>query len=341
MNGRVEKDMKIFKQLEGKLNDYPQFITSWYFYLKANKQSAMTCRTYINIITYFLEFVNKDIKSVSVNDFNEDMITMFFLKVQIKNKETETSISYRQCVWSCLNNFFKFLYKRKIIDNNYFELSGIERPKGNDLERINNNRILLNQSDFAKILQAVDNGVGSNKAKGYQEKYKNRDKAILMIFMTTGIRKTALEEINVTDINFDTNTLSIIDKGHKSFTYYLTDDTINVLHKWLIDRYFILGKKDNGALFISKEKKRMCGNSIVKLVDKYATAALGYHISPHKLRSGLASIIYEETGDIEFTRRVIGHSNITTTQRYIVTNNGERKEAANIMANLLKEGGDK
>ena len=73
-----------------------------------------------------------------------------------------------------------------------------------------------------------------------------------------------------------------------------------------------------------------------ELVDKYAYKALGYHISPHKLRSGLASILYEEKHDIEFVRRVIGHSNVATTQRYIVTNNAEREETANIMGNIFK-----
>ena len=193
--------------------------------------------------------------------------------------------------------------------------------------------MLLTQNDFNKILAAVDTGVCSKKAKGYQEKYRNRDRCIMLIFMTTGIRKTALAEININDIDLDNHKLCVMDKGHILHEYYLNDITCDSIKKWVYDRSNINLNTD--ALFISRENKRMCGNSITKLVDKYAYNALGYHISPHKLRSGLVSIIYEETGDIEFVRRVIGHSNVSTTQRYIVTDNTEREQTAKIMGDLL------
>lgn len=331
MNGRVENDIKIFSQVEDKIIDYPQYISSWYFYLKANEHSAMGCNSYINMIICFLEFINKDINKVKLTDFNEDLIIRYFLSIKYKDDGKETSISYKQSIWSCLNNFFKYLYNRKLISENYFINSGIERPKGNDLDRINKNRKLLTKEDFRKIINAIDVGVGSNKAKGYQKTYRNRDKLILLLFMTTGMRKTALQEINVNDIDIDNHKLYVIDKGHKSHVYYLSDDIIKILDKWLIDRYFILKREDDGALFISKEKKRMSGNSISRIVDKYSYEALGYHISPHKLRSGFASILYDEKRDLEYVRRVIGHSNIATTQRYVVTDNNEREEAVGLI----------
>ena len=335
MNGRVENDLKIFRQIENNLLDYPAYINSWYYYLKANNQSATTCKDYINKIIRFLEFIDLDIEDIELSDLNEDNIIKYFLKIKFKDDGSETSISYRQCIWSCLNNFFDFLYNKKMIPTNYFISSGINRPKGNDLEKINRNRKLLTKQDFKNIIDAVDSGAGTPKARKTQRKFRNRDKAILLILMTTGMRKTALQEINVEDIDFENNTLRIIDKGHKLHTYFLTDEIINVINKWLTDRYFILGRRVGGALFVSGKRKRMCGDSIANLVDKYAYEALGYHISPHKLRSGLASILYEEKHDIEYVRRVIGHSNITTTQRYIVTNNAEREEAANMISGLF------
>lgn len=335
MNGRVEIDIEIYKKIEEQLINYPNYIISWYYYLKANDQSAMTCRDYIHKVIQFLKFNDKDINNIQLNNLNENIIIQYMNNIKYKTDGSETSVSYRQSVWSCLNNFYKFLYNRNLIQINYFDASGVKRAKGNDLDRINRNRTLLTQEDFKNILNMIEQGVGSNKAKGYQKSFKNRDKAILLIFMTTGIRKTALEEINVSDIDFDNHKLYSIDKGHKLHEYYLNDEVIETLNKWIIDRYFILGQKNDGALFISNDNKRMHGNTIAKLVDKYAYAALGYHISPHKLRSGFASIMYEQTGDIEFVRRVIGHSQISTTQRYIVTNNGEREEAAEMMNQLL------
>ena len=55
------------------------------------------------------------------------------------------------------------------------------------------------------------------------------------------------------------------------------------------------------------------------------------HVSPHKIRAGVASILYEETKDIEFVRRAIGHTNVATTQRYIRTENKEREKASKLL----------
>ena len=341
MNGRIENDMKIFKIIESQLYELPSFISDWYFNLKANKQTAMTCRDYINKIKLFLSFINPNYSKVKLSDFNELIITKYFIKIQEKEENkngnivvTETSDSYRQAVWSCLNNFFTFLYDREMIPINYFVKSKIKRPKKKTNRNIENKKVLLTQDDFNKILHAIDTGVGSNKAKGYQHRYKNRDKAIMLIFMTTGMRKTALTEINVEDIDIDKHKLSVIDKGHIIHEYYLNDVVIDVLKKWLLDRFFLCGN-ESGALFVSKDRTRMTGTSIDKLVDKYAKEGLGKHISPHKLRGGFISILYQQTGDIEFVREVVGHSKITTTQNYITTNGKEKEKAAGIMNNLL------
>ena len=204
------------------------------------------------------------------------------------------------------------------------------------MDRINSTRVRLTEDDFNKILNAVRFGAGSISARSQQQKFKNRDMSIMLLFMTTGMRKTALDEINVDDVDLCSRKLRIIDKGNKIHTYILNNQTIDALNSWIFDRNNILNGVKCDALFISKDLRRMHGNSISKLVDKYAMEGLGYHISPHKLRAGLASIMYEKTGNIEFTRKVIGHANITTTQRYIVTKNNERAEASNIMQNILK-----
>lgn len=334
MKGRLEVDLAIYKNIEEKIIDYPDYVIDWYFYLKANHQAATTCRDYINKIGVFLRYINDNILDVTPDMFTPRLVTQYFIKVQYKDDGTETSDSYKQGVWSCLNNFFDFLSSREIINGNVLIQAKIKRPKNNDLDRINQNRTMLTQEDFVKILEAVDNGAGSKKARGYQRQYRNRDKSIMLIFMTMGIRKMALDEINIDDIDMENRTLYIIDKGNKRLDYYINDITLEALQAWLVDRYYIMGN-NTGALFISKEKKRMCGNSIAKLIDKYAYEALGYHISPHKLRSGFVSILYDLRHDAEFCRRAVGHSQISTTLRYIITKNDERENAAKDMCDLL------
>ena len=164
----------------------------------------------------------------------------------------------------------------------------------------------------------------------------SQDKLIIYLFMTTGMRKTALTEINLEDIDIEMHTLQVIDKGNKHHTYYLSDDVIKDLKEWLIDREKMLNGRSSSALFISDNGGRLTGNAVTKIVQKYSEGGIGFKISPHKFRSGFCSILYEEKHDIEFVRRSVGHSQTRTTQRYIVTNNNERKEASEIIGNLLK-----
>ena len=79
----------------------------------------------------------------------------------------------------------------------------------------------------------------------------------------------------------------------------------------------------------------MSASTIKYLVYKYTERALGKALSPHKLRAGYCSILYNQTHDIEFVRRAVGHANVATTQRYIVTNGSEKKKVAEIMGSLL------
>ena len=79
----------------------------------------------------------------------------------------------------------------------------------------------------------------------------------------------------------------------------------------------------------------MTGQSYYKLVDKYCTEALGYHISPHKLRSGFCSILLNEWGDVHAVMKAVGHRRVETTLRYAVTRNNEQTEGANLIGSFL------
>ena len=71
------------------------------------------------------------------------------------------------------------------------------------------------------------------------------------------------------------------------------------------------------------------------MIQKYTEQALGKPLSPHKLRAGFCSILYSKTHDIEFVRRAVGHSNIATTTRYIVTDGSERRKASKLLRDIL------
>ena len=336
MKGRIENELKLENTIFNTLSRMPDYVTEWYYNLKASNKEASSCNDFINKLKRFLMFIDDDIKNIKPEDITLAHTERYFIFIQRKkdkyNKIVYTSSSYQYGIWCALHNFFKFMVSRKYMCENYVDY--IERPKNNDLDKINKNRILLTKKDFNKIINSVNKGVGSNKAIAHQQKFKSRDLSIIMLFMTTGIRREALSEINIEDLDLKEKRLVVIDKGMKTHICTLSDKVIDNLNEWLYLREFI-NKENSNALFISGNGKRMTGSAIYKLVEKYCDDALGYHVSPHKLRSGFCSILYEEKGDIEFVRRAVGHSNISTTQRYIVTTNKEKAEASNLISSFL------
>lgn len=328
MNGRLESEIRIQNKTEKRLINVPDFVYGWYLNLKASRKTSSTCYDFVKKICNFLEFINTDISNVTIDDITERKVAEYLLSIQTKEVDGElkpTSDSYQGCVWSCLNNFFEYLVNRNMIEKNYILM--IDRPKNRDLERINSHRVLLTEDDFKNILTRVDDNMNLCE--------RNRDRAIMLVFMTTGMRKTALINIMCDDLDVKNSTLFVIDKGNKRHTYTLNEQVLSAIHEWLDVRGKYANKTGDNHLFLSNRGKMIGATALDNLVQKYTKAAMGKPLSPHKLRAGYCSILYDKTHDAEFVRRAVGHANVATTQRYIVTKGNERKKAAEIMASIL------
>ena len=144
----------------------------------------------------------------------------------------------------------------------------------------------------------------------------------------TGMRETALTEININDVDFVHGTVKVIDKRHKTHVYKMNKAKREALEDWIADREEKLADQKIDALFISNQKKRVSVKCVVSIVKRYSLEGLGYSISPHKLRAAFCTILYNDTRDVEFVRRAVGHTCIETTLRYIADDDSAREEAA-------------
>ena len=335
MNGRLEHNMKQEEAIKRLLENVPIFVEEWDLNMKASGKSVATRRNYITKLINFISSITSNTKEIKLADMTKVAVQKYFVQIQTKNKNgeaVETSDSYKCITWAMLNSFFSYMIKCGYIDENPVLI--IDKPKNHDLVKINQERKLLTDKDFKKIIQALENDYNCS------EDYKDRNKAILLLFMTTGMRKTALTEINIKDIDFDNNNIVIIDKRKIRHQYVLNELTINTIKSWLDKRDYLKYKynypnENTDALFINKNGERIGTDAIEDLVARYSEKGLGYKISPHKLRAGCASILYNKTHDLEFVRRAIGHADVSTTTRYIVTQGKEREEMSNIMGKLL------
>jgi site-specific recombinase XerD len=326
MPGRVEVENKIEQGIEKKLDKYPPFVAEWYYSLRAKGNTVRSCREYLNKLEYFLEVMDYDLIDLDVDDITSNDLTKFFTVIQYKQDDNgnkiKTSGAYLNSMWFALNNFFEYQYELGRIDKNYMQ---IVKPAKNKMNIVGKQKPLLTTNDFKRMLCNIP---------GESSVIKQRNKAILLVFMTTGMRRAALCQIDIADVDFVKHTIKVIDKGEIEHTFKMNDAVETAIKDWLKLRNYV-NNLESDALFVTYQGKRITGNAVFNMINYCSEKALGQSISPHRLRSGLCSILYEETHDIEFVRRAIGHKNIATTQKYIITDGNEKEEASRIMANLL------
>lgn len=333
MNGRLEHSIRTENNIQNMLKSLPVYVTEYYYSIVASTEPK-TCEDYIRKIRKFLLFINKDIAKIQLSDITDTDIGRYMKSIQIKNvdgKPTPTSFSYQKCVWTALNKFFQYLYNKGYVASNPIAI--IERPNKEDEVK----HYVLSIEDMNKIIANIESGAGSKYAKARQKQWVTRDVAIFKLFLCTGMRNTALSEINLSDIDFDQNTIKIIDKRNKKHEYYIQNKLRESLQQWIAQRNIIIGNNSqNDALFISLQKKRMSEKAISNIIGKYSEEVLGYKISPHKLRAVFGATYYKASkGDIKATMEAMGHSSVTTTQRYINHKNNARLESSVILDGLI------
>ena len=325
MNGRLEKEHEIALKTYNIMYDLPDFVEEWYDKMEASSRSASTRFDSVYKVKKYLEFVKPDPRSITVDDLTYKTVYnyMSFIKQKkTKNGDTvATSGSYQKTVWFALNSFFSFLVKRKYINENPMEEIDISRKK--DTTRVNRNRKYLTLDDFNRIVLAV--------SKNKDKKRAARDKAVLLIFMSTGIRRRALSQIDIDDIDFDKGILTVIDKEDAERDCPLPPKTIEAIKDWM--KYRDKSEETN-ALFLSVHNNRISEKEIYNMVKKYSEEGLGYSISPHKLRAGFCTILYNETKDIRFVQETVGHSSINTTQKYTVVDHSKEQNVVNLFNNI-------
>lgn len=332
MSSRFESEMRLDVKINERLEHMPKYVELWNLNLKASRRTATTRFEYVKKIYHFLCYIKpKAPVAVSANEITEDITINYFISIQTKEKDGErmrTSDSYQLTTWACLNSFMDFMVDRGYMKKNF--MKQIKKPRDRDLERINKNRIQLTTKDFKKIYDATE-----RCSAGYP--WKQRDQAILLIFMNTGMRESALKNMELRDIDLENRKLTVIDKEEKLHTYIINDAMYHAIEEWEMARTFAFSDKPlrTQQLFVSREGTPMSVSAISRVVEKYTEIGIGKRLSPHKLRAGVATILYNKTNDLEMVRRAIGHSSISTTQRYVVTKGEEREKMSQIMENIF------
>lgn len=245
-----------------------------------------------------------------------DEIYDFFIYVSTERGNNAAAKSRKL---SAIKAFFKFIcQKRKIMDKN--PAIDMEAPK----KKQSLPKFLSIEESLA-LLNAIESDTES--------KSKERDYAIVTLFLNCGMRLSELVGINLNDIDREFRSLRVLGKGNKERIVYLNDACRDALKKYLEVRRGDKYKKLNtNALFISKQYKRISNKTVQWLVYKYLSlAGLDYkHYSTHKLRHTAATLMYQ-TGkvDVRVLKEILGHEQLNTTQIYTHVSNKGMEDAIN------------
>lgn len=145
-----------------------------------------------------------------------------------------------------------------------------------------------------------------------------RDRAILELFYSTGIRLSELLNLNYGDVNFNGLTIRVFGKGAKERIVPFGKKAAQALQQYLKVRRSEFGRVNlEDALFISRRKRRMARPTVQKMVTRMLKSVSHQkHLSPHVLRHSFASHLLDRGADLNAVKDLLGHNSLSTTQLY-------------------------
>lgn len=334
----VAKENKTLDLCESIEKELPYFMIDFFIYLKGSV--AITSRlAYLQDILFFCKYLVTETRIVSaespseitedefakirardVNRFLGDYCNRYFIEKSGTTYLMENhnrSLSRKK---SSLSVLFKFLFREEVLKENIvdgFNPIKLPKPQPDAIKR-------LEIEEVAIMIDAVSTGKGlTEKELQYWEKTKYRDKAILVLFTTFGLRLKELQQLNISSFSFSRGEFKIYRKRGKEVNMPLNESVIKAVTDYIkIERpnETILEDSEKDALFLSMQNKRITEKAIRQLVKKYTSIALGTSrdngYSPHKLRATAATSLIEYGFSIYDVQNLLDHDNVTTTQLY-------------------------
>ncbi len=317
-------------------SELQQLTTEFLEHLEIEKgASQLTIRNYHFYLKRFLD----QTKISSPNQITPEIVRKYRLWLsRIKNQRGGNLSSATQNYHLiAIRVFLKYLAKR--------DIKTLTREKI-DLAKIGERQIsFLQGDDLEKFLEApisfpkINSSIREQKSPAETEKIKNdeiiqlRDKAILELLFSTGLRVSELSNLKIEDINLEKNEFSIRGKGNRYRVVFLSNQAKYWLKKYLEKRVdlepwlFIRYDRAAPRQASKQQTTNLTPRSIQRLVKKYAKiAGITKKITTHSLRHSFATDLLTGGADIRAVQELLGHKNITTTQIYTHVTDQHLKE---------------
>ncbi len=273
------------------------FIDKYIRHLEINLgRSEHTTDAYSRDLNDFLRFCEKTGARSSPADVDLRLARRYLADLK-RSGRSRATMARRV---SALRSFFKFLKREGIIDNNVFAALDIPRRPKKTPE-------FLFAEEVSALLKAPDETPAGL-----------RDKAILELLYSSGMRVSELVSLNISEINPERPELKVMGKGRKERIVFIGAPARRAAVEYITNGRPKLGlTQDKSALLLNKSGSRLSVRGVQRVVEKYINriAALK-RISPHSLRHTFATHMLNAGADLRTVQELLGHTSLSTTQIY-------------------------
>ena len=271
-------------------------LKSFFDFLEIEKKySFNTIEAYRNDLNVFSKFLTDEFDVNNINNTNYSYVRSWI--VDLVNKGISNRSINRKI--TSLNSYFKFILKIGLINEN---------PLTNHKALKTQKKIQLpfSENEMLSVLD-LDN---------FEDNFTGaRDRLIIDLFYTTGIRRIELIQLMISNININNKHIKVLGKRNKERIIPLIDSTIDILNKYLLYREEL--KSDNTFLFITNKGKQVYEKLIYRIINKYFdTISTKVKKSPHIIRHSFATHLLNNGADLNSVKDLLGHSSLAATQVY-------------------------
>lgn len=288
------------------INNMPFKSFTDYLLLEKN-YSILTVNAYQNDLKDFSGFIKKEYDSNTINTVNYSQIRSWIVSL-VEMRLTNRSINRKV---SALNTYFKFMLKTGDI-----ELNPLSKHKA--LKTSKKLQVPFSQVEIISALNDLN----------FEDDFEGiRDKLIIELFYSTGIRRIELVELKLTSVHFETKTLKVLGKRNKERLVPLLGSVLKTLNRYMSSRNELEVVIDDDYLFLTKKGVKIYETLVYRIINEYfSIASTKVKKSPHILRHSFATHLLNEGADLNAVKELLGHSSLAATQVYTHNSIAELKK---------------
>ena len=280
-------------------------------YLQLEKNySPHTVNAYLNDITSFHTFITNEFDQESLLEVNYSQIRSWIVSLV---DATISNVSVNRKIAS-LKSFYKFLLKTKQIDTSpLLKHKSLKTPK--------TLQIPFSEKELDDVLHHIQ----------YPDGFEGiRDKLIIDLFYTTGIRRTELIYLKQNNFDESKGTIKVLGKRNKERMLPVLPAILLQIKRYLTERAYLEPIIDSDYLFLTEKGKKMNDSLVYRLINKYFSGVSEkVKKSPHILRHTFATHLLNNGADLNSVKELLGHSSLASTQIYTHNSLAELKKVFN------------